>query len=1023
MKKPLLRLSWLSLFCLFFIQTLYAQETITVSGIIYDASTQTPIPGVTVVEKGNTTNGTSTDFDGNYNLTLPATGTLVASYVGFQTLEVPVAGEVNIDINLAVDNQQLDEVVIVAYGTQKKETVTGAIASIQTKEIKQSPAANLAVTLAGRLPGLTAIQRSGEPGRDLTQIFIRGQGTVNAQSPIVLVDGVERQLNYIDPNEVESITILKDASSTAIFGVRGANGVILVTTKRGTSEIPEISLSYESGAQAFTRIAQPVDAFQFATLRNLAQVNDGGDPAYRPEALEAYRTGSDPLRYPNTDLVNLLVNDFSLQQRFNLNVSGAEKNVKYFVNAGYLNQGGQFNVQDDLNYDPQFKLDRYNFRSNIDLQLNPGLSAFLNLAGYVEEQNSPFGVGVASTGQGGASPSQFVLSNIFITPSLTPGPLSPDGAVVTSPTQSNPAFGLLNRTGYRQQTRANITATYGMQQKLDFITKGLSARVVMSFDSRAINNLNASKSYRKQIQVIEQTQTGQDTIFFRDFNDDVESPLSVSGSRSFRSLSNLQAYLNYDRSIGEHDFTGLVFYQQEKEIINEQLPFNLRGISTRLTYGYKSRYFAEFNAGYNGSEQFAKGNRFGFFPAYSAGWIVSREKFWESIKPTINFFKLRGSYGEVGNDRIGGSRFLYLDNIDITGGGYSPSLGLGQQIALRQLKNEVLQWEVAQKTNIGLEMGLFDMFNLKVDLFKERRDNILRNRGTIPILNGLPISVLPPVNIGVIENEGYELELNFNKAFNKDFSLLSRINVSYATNEQIFADEPFLPEEFAFRFRQQGYRIGQNFGYLVDKYFESQADIDASPVQNVGGRESRPGDFKYKDLNDDGFVNEEDIAPIGYSQVPEYTFGAAFNLTYKNLDFSVLFQGVTNVTNFYQSRGTFAALNYFGRHLSSWTQERFDNGEPINYPRLTRQPSPNEIRNSFFVIDASYIRLKNIEIGYVMPDRVAQSMGAKRFRIYANGLNVATWDKLPTDDFDPELTGPLSYPITKLFNVGVNLSF
>ena len=1003
--------------------SVYAQDDIVITGVVHDGESDVPLLGATIIVKGATMNGTTTDFDGNYTITAAPNAVIQASYVGYEPVEEAVNGRRQINFTLIPDSEQLDEVVVVAYGKQKKETVTGAVSSIETKTIKQSPAANLSVTLAGRLPGLTALQRSGEPGRDLTQLFIRGQGTVNAQSPIVLVDGVERELTYIDPNEVESVTILKDASSTAIFGVRGANGVILVTTKRGTSEKPEVTLTYESGAQAFTRIAQPVNSYEYATLQNLAQTNDGLDPAFGPDALEAFRTGSNPEAYPDVDYINEYISDFALQQRLNLNLSGAGKNVQYFVNAGYLNQGGQFKVEDNLDYDPRFKLDRYNFRSNIDLKLNNNLSAFLNLAGYVENQNSPFGVQVASTGQGGQSSSLFILASIYDTPSSTAGPLSPDGFVVTPPTQSNPAFGLLNRTGYRQQTRSNITATYGMQQKLDFITEGLSAKAVMSFDSRAINNLEGSKTYRKQVQVIEQTETGRDTIYFRDFNADIDGPLNITGSRGFRSLSNFQAYLNYARSFKDHDVTGLLLWQQQKEIIDEQLPFNLRGLSSRITYGYKDKYFAEFNAGYNGSEQFAKGNRFGFFPAYSAGWIVSSEKFWEGIKSAVDYFKIRGSYGEVGNDRIGSARFLYLDDIDVPGGGYSPSLGLGGTVSIAQLRNENLQWEVAKKTNIGVEMGLFNDFDLRLDVFKERRDNILRNRGTIPVLNGLPIGVLPPVNIGIIENQGYEVELNYNKVFSQSLSFLSRINVNYANNEQIFADEPLRPEDFAFRYRQTGFRIGQNFGYLVEKYFESQEEIDASPVQNVGRRASLPGDFKYKDLNDDGVVDEKDIAPIGYSQVPEYTFGAAFNLTYKNFDFSVLFQGVSNVSYFYNSRGTFAGPNYFNRHLTSWTQERYDAGLPINYPRLTNQASPNEIANSFFITDASYIRLKNIEIGYVFPERVTNSIGAKRLRIYANGLNVATWDRLPTKDFDPELTGALSYPVTKLYNIGLNLSF
>ncbi len=1007
------------------------KKDISITGTVLDKD-DLPLPGVAVTIKGTTT-GTVTDINGKYSISVPDNNAvLVFSFISFVSQEVVVGSKTNINIVLDEQAQNLDEIVVVAFGTQKKETLTGAVSSIQTKEIKQSPAANLAVTLAGRLPGLTAIQRSGEPGRDLTQLFIRGQGTVNAQAPIVLVDGVERDLTYIDPNEVESVTILKDASSTAIFGVRGANGVILVTTRRGTSEIPEINFSSEFGLQSFTRVADPVNSFDFATLRNLAQVNDGRAPAYSPEALQAYQDGSDRLRFPDTDWNDMLINNQALQQRYNLNISGAAKAVKYFVNAGVLNQGGQFNTIKELGYDPSFNLGRYNFRSNIDLQVNKGLKAFLNLAGYLEKQNSPFGVSVASTGQGGQSPSSFILANIFDMPAIIPGPLAPDGTVTTSPTLVNPAYGMLNRSGYRQQTRSNVIATFGMEQQLDKITKGLSARAVISFDSRATNNLNASKTFAKSIQIIDPNvkgADGKDSVSYVRFNDDLDNPIVIGGESNFTSFTDFQGFLNYNRTFGKHAVTGLIFLQQQKRIIDNQLPFNLRGVSSRVTYGFNAKYFAEFNAGYNGSEQFAKGNRFGFFPAVSGAWIISREDFWKDNVKAIDLFKIRASYGEVGNDRIGNDRFLYLDQVSVGTGGYSPSLGLlpgqsvGTTININQLKNEQLQWEVARKTNIGIEIGFLNAFNLTVDLFNERRDNILRNRGTIPVLNGLPNGVLPPVNIGIINNKGYEAEFSYKKAVTKDLFIQSRVNISYATNRQEFADEPLRPADNAFRYRQTGFRIGQNFGYLVDKYFESEAEILASPTQLVGGRPTLPGDFKYRNLNGDDVIDDRDIAPIGFSAVPEYTYGGAVNVSYKGFDVSVLLQGVSNVTNYFANRGTFPGQNYFDRHLTSWTAERAANGELIDYPRLTTDPSPNEIRNSFFVIDASYLRLKNVEVGYTLPTKFTAKFGSKQVRLYANGLNLHTWDNLPTNEFDPELTNELAYPVTRIINFGLNVIF
>lgn len=1002
-----------------------------------------PLVGVSITIKGINI-GTSTDANGNFNINAEPNATLIISYVGFETTEVKVGNRSTISMQLKPSIAIGEQIVVVAYGKQKKISITGAIGSIQTKEIKQSPAANLAVSLAGRLPGLTAIQRTGEPGRELSELYIRGVGTPNSQSPIILVDGVERDLNYIDPNEVESITILKDASSTALFGIRGANGVILVTTKRGESEIPEINFTAEASALDFTRFANTVDAYNYTILRNEALRNDGLPYQYTAEEIEKYRTGSDPIEYPNTDWKNILLKKYSRQQRYNLNISGAGKSVKYFVNAGYLKQGGQFNVEKNLPYDPSFKLDRYNFRSNVDIQLNKSLKAFLNVAGYLESENSPAGVYTTlnpftiST----SSPSLWIVAHMHDLNATIPGPVVPpgygeaSGEVMTAPTVDWPAYGQINRSGFIQQNRTNVTATYGMEQNLDFLTKGLSAKAVMSFDTKSNNNVFEKKFFPSYVQVIDHNlrgSNGGDSIYYRVYDSRTNTPLDISNYKFYNTLSNLQAYVNYNGKFNKHALTGLILYQRQKRIQDVELPYNLIGLSTRFTYGYDNKYFLEFSGGYNGSEQFVKGRRFGFFPAISGAWVISNEKFFKS-KEVISSLKLRGSYGRVGNDRIGGRRFLYLDDIQITSGGYSNSLagslGQGQRVAINLLANKELQWEIATKTDIGLELGLFNSLDFVVDVYKERRDNILISRNSIPTLIGLPNSTLPPVNSGIMENKGYEIQLNYRKALNRNLSVLSKLNFNYAKDIVLFADESLLPDDYAYRYRTTGYPLGQQWGYIVDGYFKDDADISTSPVQQVTGHESRPGNFKYRDLNDDGIVNEKDIAPIGYPTIPRYTFGAAFSVTFKNIDLSVLFQGIAAVNNYYQGRTTFAIYgNYLNRHLDSWTEERVQNGNPILYPRLTTQRSPDELNNTFFNINASYIRLKNTEIGYAFSEKLSKKIGAKQVRIYMNGFNLLTWDKLPTKDVDPEQSsflsgaGENSYPITRMYNFGVSIKF
>lgn len=1012
--------------------TVELQQKKDITGIIKDEKGD-PVIGANIIEKDLVSNGTVTDVDGFFSLKVSQNAILQISYLGYLTQEVSTIGKSFLEIVLVEDTQALDEVVVIGYGTQKKLSVTGSISAIQTKEIKQSPTANLAVGLAGRLPGLTAIQRTGEPGRELTQLYIRGVGTPNTQAPIILVDGIERELTFVDPTEVESITILKDASSTAIFGTRGANGVILVTTRRGVSEKPEINFTTELTAQNFTRRAKPVNSFDYALLRNLALTNDGLPYQYSAEEIEKFRTGSDPISYPNTDWYSLIFKDFAWQNRYNLNVSGAGKMMRYFVNAGYLRQNGQFKTEKNLSYDPSFYLDRYNFRSNIDMQLNSTLSAFLNAAGYIENINSPVGAfnrGLDLGTIGGDSPSHYLLRELAGFNAAIPGPLTPDGDILSSPNAgfpgtggSLPPYGELNRSGFIKRNIANVTASYGMEQQLDFIAKGLSAKMIVSYDTRLENNVFKRKNYPKYVQIIENGE-----ILYRPLNADIESPLSTWSFKHYLNTTNVQGYVNYNGRFGKNQITGLLLYQQQKTIINDELPYNLLGFSSRFSYNYDNKYLLEFNAGYNGSEQFAKGRRFGFFPAFSAGWVVSEERFY-TLENVLDYLKIRGSIGKVGNDRIGGRRFLYLDDIQLGGGGIG-NLGRGQTIVINSLRNENLQWEVANKINIGLEATVLNDFSFVLDVFKERRDNILISRGLIPELIGLPSRTLPPANIGIVDNKGYELELNYRKRIGNDLSILSKINVNYAKNRVIYADEPQLPDDYAYSYRSTGHPLGQYWGYLVDGFFADENDVINSPTQNVGGHVSRPGDLKFKNLNGDDVIDAKDVAPIGKSSIPEYTFGASFGVTYKNFDVSLLFQGVAGVSTFlgnWSNTYFFSTNNYYDIHLNSWTPERAKNNERITFPRLTTQSNPNQNVNSFTVKDASYLRLKNMEIGYTLDSRLSSKIGSNRTRIFLNGFNLLTWDYLPTKNFDPEYShnvyGGFPTPILRLYNLGINITF
>jgi TonB-linked SusC/RagA family outer membrane protein len=1004
----------------------------TLTGKVMDASGSEALPGVNVIVKG-TERGTSTNVDGTFTLTIPeGEATLVFSFVGYLSQEVVIGSQTHFEILLAPDTRTLNEVVVVAFGTQKKVTLTGSVASINTREIKQSPAANLAVTLAGRLPGLFAQQTSGEPGRDATLLFMRGRGTLNGSSPIILVDGVERELTSIDPNEVETVTILKDASSTALFGVRGANGVILVTTKRGVESTPTIGLSVETGMQAFTRRPSRLDSYEWAKLKNQAWQNDFPNPdannvrPYSDYALERFRLQDDPERYPNNNWVDILLKKWVPQTRYNLTLNGKGSNIGYFVNVGFLNQNGQWNIDPSVTaYDPAQYMRRYNFRSNIDASLNKNktLKTFLNVSGYLERVNGPF---VEARFNNSTATTEIISRILNSFPSIIPGPLTPAGeALVGGGNYGESPWAEMNRSGYRRESRSNVTASWGLEQDFGFLTEGLSAKFMLSFDTRSIHSLNASQQYQYWVQLIDpntQTADGRDSVYYQRTRTDFDNtPLSTSVSASFQSFYNMQYQVNYNRTFnGKHNFTGLILGTQQSLIKPaDPLPFNVRGLATRLTYAFQGKYMAEFNAGYNGSEQFAKGRRYGFFPSISAGWNVHEEEFFKGISRTVNLLKFRGSYGTVGGDQLGDRRFLYLDEISRGSGSYSGTLGRGARIQESFYGNQNVQWEVAKKLNLGVELGLFNQISITTDFFKERRDNVLIYRGTIPLIIGVPSTSLAPANIGIVENKGFEIDLNYNKVVNPNLSIVSKVNFNHAKNKILYNDEVQLSEDFAYRYKSTGYQIGQQWGYKSLGFFNSQEEIDSYGV-SYQGRTPRPGDLKFADLNGDKKINNKDAMPIGQSSVPQYNWGAAASITYKNLDISFLFQGAFKVSGQILS----SEINDFReRHTHAWTPERVANGYEILYPALSLTSSSSLSSNSYFNENKAFVRLKNAEIGFTLPTTLTNRIGVKKLRLYVNGLNILTWDKMVQKDWDPELGSITSFPVYRVINGGINVNF
>lgn len=1020
-----------------------------VSGTVTDESGE-PLVGVTVMVK-NTTTGTTTDAQGHFQLSAEPGATLVFSYLGYNTQEVAVGNKTSLKVVLQDDSQNIDEVVVVAYGTQKKASVTGSISTVQSKELKQSSSANLSTALAGRLSGLTSLQQGGgQPGKDQSTLMLRGAATLNGKTPIILIDGVPRDnMDYLSADEVDNISVLKDASATAVFGVRGANGAILITTKRGQTGKAKLDLNFEQSWTSFTREPERLTSLEYIDMRNQASLNDHKGAPFDEIIRAKY---ADPLKgldpndpdyakkaaqmqylYPNHDYYRELIKRYTPQTRVNMNISGGTEKVKYFVNAAYLHQGGNLKVEPKsfLGYDPSAKMDRYSFRANLDYQVTKSFKAFLNLGTYIEQVNMPSASVYPNTD------TNWMMRDILyqattITP-ITPGPyVDPysglDEKALVFPTYlDRSAMEVINRQGYHNDVNTSLNATLGGEWDLSFITKGLSLKGMASYDALATTTLDAAQ--RQLLYIV----SNVDDVPSYSINANQEySPLTISKSAASRYTINLQASLNYNRTFGLHTVGGLLLVQRDYwEKTGGDLPYNVMGLVARATYDYDSRYLFEFNMGYNGTEQFALDNRFGFFPAVSVGWAISNEKFLKGNK-TLTFLKLRASYGKVGNDSMGGQRFLYMDNITM-GGGTLGSLGNGQGVSVLLFGNKSIQWEEALKQNYGFDMQLWRNLNLSFDYFVENRSKILVQPQSVPMLQGIPQSAIPSSNIGKVNNRGFEIELNYVQPVTKDLTMQFRGTFNYNKNKVTYIDEPINPSDYVYRYRQTGFPMNTNWGYKIDYsngngFFNTQEELDEY-LSHTTYSFGTPGlgDFKYMDLNEDGVVDEKDQVPLRYTKIPRITYGFSLGLDYKGIDFTIFFQGVSKYSHFsgttqnvyeWTKEGT-----YYNYHKRAWTKERYENGEKITYPALHTGDNVNTRANDFFVFDRSFIRLKNIELGYTLPQRWLRAIGISKVRVYVSGQNLWTHSPQVADHIDPEQDDPIGYPLTKMMNVGVNISF
>lgn len=1027
-------------------------QNITVTGLVTDNKNE-PLIGVTIKIVGNNLKGTVTDFDGKYILSnIPPDAKLEVSYVGMQKQVIDVDGRTSINVILSDDTELLEEIVIVGYGQQKKVSVTGSISTVSNKELRKTTTTRLDNALAGRVTGLTSMQSGGgQPGVDGATMYLRGAATMNGKNPLILVDGVERDnIRTIDMNEVENVSVLKDASATAVFGVRGANGVILITTRRGQKGKPQLSISVDESWTSFTREPERVHSWEFMEMRNQAKLNSALEAEFSDEIINKYRNplaGLDPsaddyetqkkkrlYMYCDNDYYRMYIAKYTPQTRVNANISGGTDNIDYFVNVGYIDQGGNLNTEspDVLGYDPSSWMRRLSLRSNLDFQLSKSLKVSLNMASYAEQVNMPAASSLYG-GDTGWMMSDLIYQALTIKP-MSPGPTTisefgvADGYLIDYKYLDRSAFEVMNRRGFNRQDKKNLNTQLAIEWDLSsLITPGLSFKAMGAYDTY---NWGLLEGYKKEISYVTNINYDTDELTYELYNSSV-SELSLSSSKSSNYRANFQGSLNYNRTFNsKHVVTGMILAQRDYwETTSAAIPYNVLGISARATYAYDDKYLVEANIGYNGSEQFAPSKRFGFFPAFSAGYIISNESFLKD-NDILTWLKVRGSWGKVGNDQMGDYRFLYQDDITVGGGTSAGGLG-GKTINEGLLGNKNITWELAKKLNVGIEIGLLSDFRISFDYFTEDRNQILISRQTIPAFQGVLSSNIPKVNMGIVENHGYEIELSYNKSINKDLSINLKGNFGFNKNTIIENDEPQRTEDYVYRYREEGFSIGQCWGYKIDwnseggGYFLNQEEIDTHATYASGT--PRVGDFVYIDQNNDNIIDDKDVVPIGYSSsVPGIVYGITVGASYKGFDFSALFSGLGRYSKYYSGQGVFETTKegtYYDWHKNAFTLERWQNGEKITYPALSVGESTSLRANDFFIQNRSFLRLKNIEIGYTLSKDALKFIGINSLRIYASGQNLFLWDVLRATHLDPEQDNSYGYPITKNVNVGFNINF
>ncbi|MFC6859057.1 SusC/RagA family TonB-linked outer membrane protein [Zunongwangia atlantica] len=1026
-------------------------QGLKVSGTVISADDGMPIPGVNIMEKG-TNNGTATDFDGDFEITVSGKdAVLVFSFLGFEPKEVTVGDNTKIDVSLETSVGALEETVIIGFGgKQKKASLVSSITSVSPGELK-GPTNNLTTMMAGRVPGMISYQRSGEPGADNSDFFIRGLGTFGSgkRDPLILIDGIEStstDMARLQPDDIESFSVLKDAAAASVYGARGANGVVLITTKTGKAGKTKFSFRSE------TRISSNTDNFDFAD--NITYMNMANEAAltrdrnavlpYSQTKIDRTAAGANPLLYPNNNWIEQLISDYTVNESLNLNASGGSEKARYYISGTYNIDNGVLNVEGLNNFNSNIKLRNYSLRSNINLQLTPTTQARVNVYGQFDDYNGPVGGGQAIFNSA-------VWSNPVAFPAVYPAEYLPyiehplfGGAptgVASETLLTNPYAQMVR--GYQTNKASTIQAQIELQQDLGFITEGLRIRSMGYI--RRYSYYDVSRQYNP-FYYSSSINPVDGSIQLRVLNDGSDTSIGTigteylnysEGAKNLDSRIYNETAINYDRVFDEkHAVSGMLlnlissYETGNAGSVQNSLANRNHGISGRFTYGYDDRYLAEFNFGYNGSERFANGNRYGFFPSGGLGYRISNEKFFEPLENTITNLKFRVTYGLVGNDQIGNTdeRFFYLSNVNLENATYGASFGqefgyYRNGVSISRYANPNIGWEESEQINLGMDLELFNSLSFVLDVFRQKRSNILQTRSEIGSVIGL--TATPQTNYAAMQSEGLDFALDFNKQINSDWWTQARANLTYSTSEILEFDEVNYPDDLYYRSRI-GQSAAQTWGYIAERLFVDQEEVNNAPTQfgTYSG-----GDIKYRDVNGDGMISQSDMVPIGLPTTPEIIYGFGGTVGYKNWDFSIFFQGSARSSFFINSENISpfvingGAQNGLLNVISEdyWSED--DRNSYAFWPRLSQTFIENNNQTStWWMRSGDFLRLKTMELGFSPKGKLLDKLHINGMRLYASGLNLAVWSDF--DLWDPEMGGSgLGYPIQSVYNIGIQLDF